>query len=996
VIAADFNDDDYPDVAVACSTANEVQILLNNRAGGFTPSTPIAVGASPEALVAGDFNEDGFPDLAVCNSGDSTISLVLSQNTSGNITYSTSVIGATNPAYGIAAGKFDGSGHLDLAYTDFLSNATRILIGDGTGNFTQGSSILASQSEPTGIVAADLNHDGKTDLAFVNAGVATVSICLGNGDDTFTCEDNTIPLFLPHGASGSASIVAVDFNGDGNLDLVTNALLQNEVYLLMGNGDGTFQSPQQVEGDGNDTQISTEQYPVSNGPAYLAVGDFNRDGKPDLAITEHEGGAVALLMNNTLPTPEPGGDSFATPTSWTNMNGNMADSITLADFNHDGYVDTAVAYLEDNDVRVLMHGNTGAVAVYPVGDQPYDVVSGDLNGDGYADLVTANTGDGTVSVMLNNGSSGNGTFASAATYSVGHDPFQVAIGDLNGDGIPDLAVTNNGDNTVSILYGAAGGTFTAGPTLTTGAQPYGVAIGDFSNTGRNDIAVTCYSTSQLYVFPNNGGGTFGPPYMYATDSNPAGLVIGDFNRDGKLDIVTGNTIANDISFFAGNGDGTFHPGITSGALNFPNSIAVGDVNGDGILDVVTNASNFNEVAVLLGKGDGTFQARTNFPAGTRPWAVALSDSNGDGKVDIATANVYNTVDLATVADQQRYETEYLPVGGGNPSGNLLLNMSGTQITLGDSPNDYFPIADNSAITLTATVASPLGGITPTGTVIFEDNSGLVLGTAASSVNSSGTASLTLPNLGSGLHIFTVLYSGDTNYQPNNTASNPGDFIVIAGSTLSLSLQSSTIATGSNLTYTVTVGTAGGGTDPAGTITLYGILPSGATQAFDSAQTLVGNGNGTSSASNSVNPGMSPGNYELYAVYTPAEGSTYTTGSSSDEPLTILAPNPTSTTLNCAPEIYFGFPTGEDECYSQVMAHAAVLPQGDVDFAINGGSENEEAIQDLADYYSTPTLIGYYATYIFPAPSGSYTATAAFQPGDINGTYYSGSSASGTF
>lgn len=1004
MIAADFNNDGYPDIAVACTGASEVEIFLNNKAGGFSAGTTIAVGATPVSLAAGDFNSDGYQDLVVACGSSGVVTLLLTDGASLSTSQtSTNISNPGSNFTAIVTGKFDSSGHLDVAVADAANSVVFIVTGDGAGNYTVVGNPPV-QGNPSSIVAGDWDHNGTTDLAVLNSDGGTVSILSGNGDDTFTPAANTIPLVLPHADIGGVSILALDVNGDGNLDLVADSVATNSLYMLLGNGDGTFQPSQQIAGDGNNTDQPTQQYRVTGGPAYIAVGDFNRDGKPDLAVSERNAGAVALLMNNTLPTPEPGGDSFAAPSSQTSMNGNMADSIAVGDFNHDGYVDTAISYLEDNVVRVLLHGNTATVASYPVGNQPYDVVSGDLNGDGYADLVVVNTSlnspNGTVSVLMNN-ADGSGTFKPAVNYTVGRLPYQVAIGDLNGDGIPDLAITNYGPGTISILYGSTNGTFTSGPTLTVGSgetNPYGIAIGDFSNNGTNDIAVTCYSTSQLYVFPNIGNSTFGAPYTYATDSNPAGLVVGDFNRDGKLDIVTGNTTANDISFFAGNGDGTFQPGVISSSLNFPVSIAAGDVNGDGILDIVGVAPNYDEVVVTLGKGDGTFGSisqRQPFPSGQQPWALALGDFNNDGKLDIATANTYDPVNLVIPAYQQSYMTQYPPVTGGNPSVNLMLNTSGTQIAFSESPNDYFPIADSAPITLTATVSSSLGGTTPTGAIIFEDNSGVILGTAPTSLNSSGTATLTLPNMGSGLHIFTALYSGDANYQPNNTAANPDYLLVVAGSTVSLRLQSSTVAAGSNLAYSVTVGTSGGGTDPTGTITLYGILPSGATQTFDSAQTLVGNGNGTASVSNSVNPGVPPGNYELYAVYTPGTGSAYSTGSSSNQPLTIVG-LPTSTTLGCAAQIYFGFPTGEDECYSQVFASGVLLEQGSVAFAINGGSQNVEAIQDVADYYSTPTLIGYYATYIFTAPVGSYTATAAFQPELVSGTYYAGSSAAGTF
>lgn len=367
----------------------------------------------------------------------------------------------------------------------------------------------------------------------------------------------------------------------------------------------------------------------------------------------------------------------------TTLNGNMADSITSADFDHNGSVDIAIAYLEDNVIRVILNPS-GTVTTYPVGDQPYDVVSGDLNGDGYADLVVVNDSlnspNGTVSVLMNKGD-GSGTFLPAVNYTVGRLPYQVAIGDLNGDGIPDLAITDLGPSTISILYGSTNGTFTTGPTLTVGTgevNPYGIAIADFQRNGHPGIAVTAFETNMLYVFPNNGDGTFGTPYTYATDVRPASLVVGDFNGDGILDIVTGNTTANDISFFAGNIDGTFKAGVISPSLNFPVSIAAGDMNGDGIPDIVGVAPNYDEVVVSLGVGDGTFGTASqleSFPAGQQPWALTLGTFFNDGKLDIATANTYDRVNLTVPAYQVQYMNQFPPVPGGNPSAVVIQNTT---------------------------------------------------------------------------------------------------------------------------------------------------------------------------------------------------------------------------------------------------------------------------------------------------------------------------------
>jgi hypothetical protein len=986
VLATDLNGDGYPDIAVTCPVTNAVDVFLNNGSGGFTttPSLVIPV-ADPVAMVAGNFNHSGMVGVAVAQGSGSVTVL---QNTGSG--YSANSITLSGNFSGITAADFNNDGNLDLALSDSVGNKVDILTGDGTGNFTVAGS-YAVGTNPSGIATADFNRDGSPDLAVSNAGSNNVSVLLGSTTGAFTVES-----IAPAAGTDPIGIAVTDANGDGIPDIVafdaavgTNTN-NGSLAILLGLPSGNFQA------------ALIEQLPDLPG-SEAAVADFNRDGKPDIATLEQNNGDIILLLNNLLPTPQQGGRSFQTSPTLTQGAGNMADGVTVADFNHDGLPDIAVSYLEDNMVQVLINNGNGfnAGTSYPVGKQPYAIASADLNGDGYADLVTANTTDGTVSVLLSTGKTGNGAFGTAKTYPVGRLPFGVAIGDLNGDGIPDLAVANMGANSVSVLWGQKGGTFIAGPTLATGVNPFGVAIGDFEHNGYPSIAVTCYHAGMLYVFPNNKNGTFGNPFMTATEPYPTALVVGDFNRDGNLDIVTGNSISNNTSFFAGTGTGSFAAGVTSPALNFPVSIATADFNGDGILDLVEVAPNFGQVSVALGQGDGTFgnfqqRAAGDFPVvsqpgapQSQPWAVAVGDFNNDGRPDIVTANTFHRVNIASPAYQLQYMKEFPPVTGGNPSINILTNSSGVYQTLQTNPKQ-FPVSSTTPITLTGKVASLLGGTTPTGSIIFEDTNGTVLGTALSTLN-NGAASLTLQNMGSGQHVITTLYSGDSNYQPTTTVD--GSLLIgVRGIPVTLSFNPTSVAYSGLISVTVTV-TGSGFFPPTGTVILYAYNENGVEGSTQQTLNFTSFNGNVSTYQGQIGVDLPLGNYELYAVYTPGN---YTTGSSANEPLTVTG-EPMTVQLSCNPPLNDADNDADDvpgrqTCTAQVFnQNGNIVRGGVVDYSVTNGPSQVSNNSYSAEYG------GYYAVFMFPNPTSTYyTVTATFPAGQgLPAGQYGGYYGSGT-
>jgi len=565
VVSGDFNGDGHLDLAVANEYDNTVSVLMGNGDGTFAPQVAYSVRSNPNAITAGDFTGDGHLDLATAN-GDVTVSVLLGNGDGTFAPQVTYAVGSGPSAFpdAIVAGDFTGDGHLDLAVANEFADTVSVLLGDGNGTIAP-EATYAVGLDPVAIAAGDFTGDGHLDLAVANlgAGYDTVSLLLGDGDGTFQS------LSRPRNAVGvvPVAIVSGDFTGDGHLDLATANVFADTVSVLLGNGDGTFQP-----------QVT---YPVGSAPFAIVAGDFNGDGRLDLAVADNGSNAVSVLMGNG-----------------------------------DGTFQPAVNY--------------------PVGLEPFRMVAGDFAGNGRLDLAVVDYGSNAVSILLGNG---DGTFQPAQQYAAGSGPFAIAAGDFTGDGHLDLAVTDFGTNldqqagaagAVSILLGNGDGTFRppAGQ-YAVGTYPSSIVTGDFAGNGHVDLAVANQVGPSVSVLMGNGDGTFQPAVSYAAGLAPYFVVAGDFRGNGKLDLAVDNT----VSVLRGNGDGTFAPQATYAVGSGPYAIVAGDFTGDGHLDLATANGYDGTVSVLLGKGDGTFTAPGQLA--TTPHATPLvADVTGDGTDDV--------------------------------------------------------------------------------------------------------------------------------------------------------------------------------------------------------------------------------------------------------------------------------------------------------------------------------------------------------------------------
>ena len=719
-----------------------------------TQNSPAGFGGASQSVTA-DFNGDGIPDLAVvnpCNASDC------------------------------------GSGYASVA----------VLIGNGDGSFQAPVNYATGSYGPMSLAAGDFNGDGRPDLVVasqcaVSANCATglVSLLLGNGDGTFQS-----PVPYSTGAGNSYFVTTGDFNGDGNLDLaVANQIgpsANSVIVILLGNGDGTFGAPASYT-----TAAATA--------ASLAVGDFNEDGAPDLAVANGAADSVSILLGN--------GDGTFQAAEVYASGGAFANSLAVGDFNGDGAPDLAVANGCASDNNAVGCSASGSVAVLlgngdgtfqpPVaygsgGNNATFVTLADFNGDGNLDLAVSNLGPsaggsaGVLSLLLGNG---DGTFQPAAGYSSGGSlAASVSAGYFSGNAQPDLAVVNQCSSSGSCtnsLVGVLSNTvspfqLTASSTvLTTSVSPAGfnqaisltATIAPGFSGGAPTGSVTFYdgATALSTVAVSSGQAAYTARFTAAGRHALQAIYSGDTNYAASSSAFLSETVGTPVTLTS-----SVNPSPSNQAVIFTATVGGGSGRATGYVTFMDGASSLGTYSLTNGSVSVTETAPV---AGNHPITAAYS---GDANFQPGLAALTQAVSQATTT------------------------------TLASNGN---PANVNQSILFTATVTGQ-DGSAATGAVAFLAGSPPTIWGSAPLVN--GQASIANTFNSANTYPVTAVYLGSPDYQ-NGTAAVFSQ--VVNGSqgvTTTTSLTSSGTPTfvGQPVTFTATVSPASGAIPNGELVTFY--------------------------------------------------------------------------------------------------------------------------------------------------------------------------------
>jgi hypothetical protein len=630
--AGDFNGDGKPDLVIGHCYGHSVLTLLGDGKGGFSEKTAYDMGRctsfGPDTLAVEDFNGDGNQDILALVFDGRTAALLTGDGL-GTFSRAAEVDVDWSPR-SLGVGDFNQDGRLDLAVVGYTSPSIGILLGDGQGVFTPVTPV--TMNGPETLVVGDFNSDTIPDLAVSEDPSYSVRIFQGDGRGGFASAPS-----LDVRSPGAGTITVADMNRDRRDDLLVQAWDRYIVYL--GNGLSAFSETSH--------RILASGYMVS-------AADLNNDGATDLVIPQ--GNAVGIFLGDSF------GD-FQSPTGTSVAYG--SNGAAVGDFNSDGIPDLAVQNFDYGLVTILLGDTTGALIrsldlhVREVSDfYPAGLGVGDFDSDEHLDIVVRDL-FGTQLIFLDG--DGKGGFAVDPNRTpVPASTSATLVDDFNGDGRPDIAVAHG--KSIRFLLGNGVGGFISSLDVPLKMFVAELAAEDVDHDSVVDLLITGHDgfAGFLSVVLGSREGDFGVPLDIAVRGRPGLLTLGDFDGDGNRDIILGNSWdffcdCSYLSLFWGDGRGGFQHGPDLG-VDFPfGEMLSGDLNADGSDDFVVNDETYGGPAIraYLGNGEGLFTLVTHLPVNApdsprNTRSTGIADMNRDGFPDL----IVNRGDVVSVLANQ--------------------------------------------------------------------------------------------------------------------------------------------------------------------------------------------------------------------------------------------------------------------------------------------------------------------------------------------------------
>ncbi len=719
----DWNGDGRSDLVVRISTPTTDRVLialLANAAGGFAaPRRTVLTRATNSGtirFVAGPLNSDAFQDLAVTD--ESGLRFILSNGDGTFNELPVPGIGTDNFTV-FSVGDFNRDNHADVVVGVF--GRVVLFVGDGTGRLRNAAIAQPGSSDMGGMVVADLNRDGILEIVVSTDGQLVVVLNDGTGRLTIGGRYPATP--------NSRSLAARDFNNDGKLDILAVSA-GNGVALYLGGNDNTLQAPAYFAAGGalnslivadldrdnrpdlllrsvdfsanpptgllmvlknNGLEFQTGRSTVlNNAVADLVAGDFDNDGRQDIATLQAEqstgSGGDGQPLPQSITVRLANGTTFSEGLK-TPLNAQI--DLATRDVNRDGRLDLIARdsdslsfWLGDGKGHFQLATRLNALPPVPIPDNtstprvPLPYVIEDFNRDGRDDIVTFNSQRQPVLYLA----TGSNAFQAARSFAAGSNLSNFRTGDFNGDGNPDLlafhplsALCSLNGVDAALLLGDGQGGFAAARRLALPVQPAQMLVEDFNGDGRSDLAVTagCSLNANLVLLIATPTGGFESTVIGNASTAPLGLVGGDVNNDGRKDFVLVQQSqsnaggANRLLAFLQLPDRTYSPPNLLGLVEPLSQIELGDFTGDGLTDVVTlSQTNFNNPSLWL-----TLYSNQCFTTRALALASAASYSNAAFAADAMVAAFGTGLATATT------------VASVTP---LPLELSGTRVTVTDS------------------------------------------------------------------------------------------------------------------------------------------------------------------------------------------------------------------------------------------------------------------------------------------------------------------------